>query len=92
MGYDVASEDMQFATEICMETKILEIDLTDFLKLVCSHMNHSVPSHIDNGDQVFADLATPTTAKSVTFDMPGSTDECPPVADAEQSKTLKRSR
>lgn len=68
-GYDIASNDIEFATEICMEAGLFEVELTDFLSHVCSHMTSG---SADNPltDQVFSE-ATSTTPKSVKFEIPG---------------------
>ena len=88
-GYDIASEDIEFAIEICMEAGIFEVEITEVLTHVCSHMNPAAPLEVD---QVFTE-AVPTTPKSVTFEIEGLSEKASPSTDGEEPhKTQKRSR
>ncbi|XP_067949476.1 KICSTOR complex protein SZT2-like [Watersipora subatra] len=65
-GCVVSRDDVEFAIEICMDAGLLEIEITDFLTHVCSHM--TAPPMDGSADQVFADNM-PTTPKSVKFEI-----------------------
>lgn len=85
----MSSHDIESAISICEESTILEIQLTDFLKHICSHMSYQHPPD-SSIDQVFVDVV-PTPPKTVKFDMPGLNTESPNSSEAAANKQ-KRSR
>ena len=88
-NYNMSSHDIESAISICEESTILEIQLTDFLKHICSHMSYQHPPD-SSIDQVFVDVV-PTPPKTVKFDMPGLNTESPNSSEAAANKQ-KRSR